>query len=114
MIEMLSGTSAGSPTVLRTMNSPRRSIFASTEILIGGSRGISPSPRHSPINGSNCLTVGCAMLRSSLALATGGDGLDLDGGAAGQSRHGKRRPRRRRVADKAGIDRVHGLEIVDV
>ena len=37
MIAMLSGTSAGSPTELRTMNAPRRSIVTSWKILIGGS-----------------------------------------------------------------------------
>ena len=40
------------------MNSPRRSTFASTEIFIGGSIGISPSPCHSPISGSNSFIVG--------------------------------------------------------
>src|SRR6266540_868625 len=58
MIETLSGISAGSPTERKTMNSPRRSIFASSEIFIGGSTGISPSPCHSPISGSNSFIVG--------------------------------------------------------
>src|SRR2546427_2395708 len=58
MIETLSGTSAGSPTELKTMNSPRRSIFACMEILIGGSIGTSPSPCHSPISGWNSFIVG--------------------------------------------------------
>src|SRR6266545_8309070 len=57
MIETLSGTSAGSATELKMMNSPRRSIFASSEIFIGGSIGNSPSPCHSPISGSNCFIV---------------------------------------------------------
>src|ERR1700730_13972818 len=57
MIETLSGTSAGSPTELMTMNLPRRSIFCSTEIFIGGSIGTSPSPCHSPISGSNSFII---------------------------------------------------------
>src|SRR2546426_11501394 len=62
MIETLSGTSAGSPTELMTMNFPRRSIFASMEIFIGGSNGTSPSPCHSPISGWNCFIVGLLSL----------------------------------------------------
>src|SRR5438067_9310935 len=58
MIEMLSGTSAGWPTDLKTMNLPRRSIFASWEIFNGGSIGISPSPCHSPIRRSNSFIAG--------------------------------------------------------
>src|SRR6267143_3065972 len=58
MIETLSGTSAGSPTELITMNSPRRSIFTSTEIFIGGSNGTAPSPCHSPISGWKSFIVG--------------------------------------------------------
>ena len=65
MIETLSGTSAGSPTELMTMNFPRRSIFSTTEILIGGSSGTSPSPCHSPISGSNSFI---ALIRSALSL----------------------------------------------
>src|SRR5438552_11128155 len=68
MIETLSGISAGSPTVLMTMNSPRRSIFASTEIFIGGSIGTSPSPCHSPISGSNSFIVGL-LFRFALNIA---------------------------------------------
>jgi hypothetical protein len=63
MIETLSGTSAGSPTERRTMNSPRRSTVASTEIFIGGSIGISPSPCHSPISGSKSFIGGLPRLR---------------------------------------------------
>jgi hypothetical protein len=58
MIEMLSGTSAGWPTELKTMNSPRRSIFASIEIFIGGFIATSPSPCHSPISGWKSFIVG--------------------------------------------------------
>jgi len=58
MIETLSGRSAGSPIELKTMNSPRRAIFASSDIFIGGSIGNSPSPCHSPISGSNFFMVG--------------------------------------------------------
>ena len=58
MIEMLSGTPPGLATALKTINSPRRSIFASSEICIGGSIGISPSPCHSPISGSNSFIIG--------------------------------------------------------
>jgi hypothetical protein len=42
MMDTLSGISAGSLTDLKTMNSPRPSIFVSVEIFIGGSMGNSP------------------------------------------------------------------------
>src|SRR6185295_11019228 len=54
MIETLSGTSAGRPTERKTMNAPSGSTVASTEIAIGGSIGIVPSPCQRPISGSNC------------------------------------------------------------
>src|SRR6266536_1995231 len=84
MIEMLSGTSAGWLTVLKTMNSPRRSIFASSDTFIGGSIGISPSPSHWPISGSNAFIVGLlsegiAFKLASMGITTGGRGATEDG-----------------------------------
>jgi hypothetical protein len=57
MIEIVEGISAGSPVVRITTKSPKRSIAASAVTCIGGSIGMSPSPRHSPISRSNCLIV---------------------------------------------------------
>ena len=58
MIDSVLGTSAGSPTELKTMNAPRRSTFASEIRCIGGSDGRTPSPCHWPRSGSNTLIGG--------------------------------------------------------
>src|SRR5712691_577866 len=86
MIETLSGISAGWLTELITMNSPRRSIFASTEIFIGGSIGTSPSPCHSPISGWKSFIVGL-LFRGSRSKIRPGRRSELTGPERRGRRH---------------------------
>src|SRR6266852_6553127 len=79
MIETLTGTSAGSATVLKTMNLPKRSIFASSEIFIGGFAGISPSACHSPISRSNFFIVRLLSARTAISAAPEMSGDSAEG-----------------------------------
>src|SRR5215207_4989765 len=64
MIETLSGTPPDSPIDRNRRNAPRRSIEARTDTFAGGWIGISPSPRQSPISGSNSFIVGLPWRRT--------------------------------------------------